>query len=67
MGNHSLSVYCLERRMTFSSGQIERARELARKQRKHGAIMRLLQVELNLRPAKCRVLLRTALAYKKTT
>ena len=53
--------------MTFSSGQIERARELARKQRKFGAIMRLLQVELNLRPAKCRVLLRTALAYKKTT
>ena len=52
--------------MTFSSEQIERARELASEQRKHDAILRLLLVEFNLRPAKCRVLLRTALAYKNT-
>ena len=51
--------------MTFSSEQIERARELASEKRKHDAILRLLLVEFNLRPAKCRVLFRTALAHKR--
>jgi len=51
--------------MTFSSEQIQRARELARKRRKHGAIQRLLIDEFNLRPAQCRALLITALADEK--
>ena len=51
--------------MTFSSEQIQRARELAREQRKHGAIQRLLIDEFNLRPAQCRALLMTALTDKK--
>ena len=42
--------------MTFSSEQIQRARELARGQRKHGAIQRLLIDEFNLRPAQCRMI-----------
>ena len=46
--------------MTFSSEQIQRARELARERRKHGAIQRLLIDEFNLRPAQCRALLITA-------
>ena len=48
--------------MTFSSEQIQRARELARKRRKRGAIQRLLTDEFNLRPAQCRALLITAMA-----
>ena len=52
--------------MTFSSEQIQRARELARERREHGAIQRLLIHEFNLRPAQCRALLMTALADAKT-
>ena len=52
--------------MTFSSEQIQRARELAQERRKHGAIQRLLIDEFNLRPAQCRALLMTALADAKT-
>ena len=48
--------------MTFSSEQIQRARELARKRRKHGAIQLLLINEFNLRPAQCRALLIAAMA-----
>ena len=53
--------------MIFSSEQIQRARELARERRKHGAIQRLLIDEFNLRPAQCRALLMliTALADEK--
>ena len=51
--------------MTVSSEQIERTRELACERRKNDAILRLLLVEFNLRPAKCRVLFRTALAHKR--
>jgi len=52
--------------MTFTSEQIQRARELARERRKYGAIQRLLLDEFKLRPAKCRALLRAALVYEKT-
>ena len=48
--------------MTFSSEQIQRARELARNRRKHGAIQRLLINEFNLRPAQFRALLIAAMA-----
>ena len=48
--------------MSFSSEQIQRARELARERRKHVAIQRLLIDEFNLRPAQCRALLITAMA-----
>ena len=51
--------------MTVSSEQIERTRELVCERRKNDAILRLLLVEFNLRPAKCCVLLRTELAHKK--
>jgi len=43
--------------MTFSSKQIERARELVRQRIKHVAIQRLLMDEFKLRPAQCRALL----------
>ena len=52
--------------MTFASEQIQHARELAQKRRKHGAIQRLLIHEFNLRPAQWRALLMTALADAKT-
>ena len=52
--------------MTFSSEQIQRARELTLGRWKHGAIQRLLIHEFNLRPAQCRALLITALADAKT-
>ena len=51
--------------MTFSSEQIQRARELAKGRSKHGAIQRLLIDEFSLRPAQCRALLITALADEK--
>ena len=51
--------------MTFSSEQIQRARELARERSKHSAIQRLLIDEFNLRPAQCRALVMTALTDKK--
>ena len=52
--------------MTFSSEQIQRARELARERRKDDAIQHLLNYEFNLRPAQCRALLITALADETT-
>ena len=51
--------------MTFSSEQIQRARELTQGRRKHGAIQRLLINEFNLRPAQCRALLITTTADDK--
>ena len=52
--------------MTFSPEQIQRASEVARERRKHGAIQRMLIDEFNLRPVQCRALLMTALADEKT-
>ena len=52
--------------MKFSSEQIQRARELARKRKKLGAIQRLLIDEFNLRPAQCRALLTIALVDEKS-
>jgi len=43
--------------MSFSSEQLQRARELLGERRKHGAIQRLLMDEFNLRPAQCRALI----------
>ena len=51
--------------MTFSTKQIQRARELTDKRKKYGAIQRLLIDEFNLRPAQCRALLMTALTDEK--
>jgi len=43
--------------MTFSSEQVQRARELALERRKYAGIQRLLMEEFKLRPAQCRALL----------
>ena len=51
--------------MTFSTEQVQRARELTGKRKKYDAIQRLLIDEFNLRPAQCRALLVTATADEK--
>ena len=51
--------------MTFSTEQVQRARELIGKRKKYDAIQRLLIDEFNLRPAQCRALLVTATADEK--
>ena len=43
--------------MSFSSKQLQRARELARERRNYAGIKRRLMDEFNLRPAQCRALL----------
>ena len=43
--------------MSFSSEQLQRARELACERRTYAGIQRLLMDEFNLRPAQCRALL----------
>ena len=43
--------------MSFSSEQLQRARELACERRKYAGIQRRLMDEFNLRPAQCRALL----------
>ena len=51
--------------MTFSTEQIQRARELTGKRKKYDAIQRLLIDEFNLLPAQCHALLVTATADEK--
>ena len=51
--------------MTFTSEQIQHARELARERRKYGVIQRLQPDEFKMRPAKRLALLRAALVYEK--
>ena len=52
--------------MTFTSEQIQHARELARERRKYEVIQRLQPDEFKMRPAKRLALLRAALVYEKT-